>query len=135
MKRWFCLAAITGLIVTLAVPVYADGRRRPVRALGGGHVGFRSHVIIGAPFWGPPFWGPPWYWGPYWYPYPNYVPAPPVVIREEPQVYVQQQPPSSAHQQESYWYYCADAKAYYPYVKECPGGWLKVVPSTTPPGQ
>ncbi len=33
----------------------------------------------------------------------------------------------------SYWYYCADAKAYYPYVQQCPAGWLRVIPETTPP--
>jgi hypothetical protein len=44
------------------------------------------------------------------------------MIQPEPQVSVQQ--PSS-----SYWYYCVDAKAYYPYTQQCPGGWLKVVPT------
>jgi hypothetical protein len=29
----------------------------------------------------------------------------------------------------AYWYYCADAQAYYPYVQQCPGGWLTVVPN------
>ena len=28
----------------------------------------------------------------------------------------------------SYWYYCPDARAYYPYVGTCPSGWLKVLP-------
>jgi hypothetical protein len=28
----------------------------------------------------------------------------------------------------SYWYYCPDARAYYPYVGACAGGWLTVVP-------
>jgi hypothetical protein len=31
--------------------------------------------------------------------------------------------------QENYWYYCQDSQAYYPYVKECPSGWLTVAPS------
>ncbi len=35
----------------------------------------------------------------------------------------------------SFWYYCADAKMYYPYVRQCPTGWLKVVPKTGPPRQ
>ena len=26
------------------------------------------------------------------------------------------------------WYYCSDAKAYYPYVRECSSGWRQVVP-------
>jgi FKBP-type peptidyl-prolyl cis-trans isomerase FkpA len=37
--------------------------------------------------------------------------------------------------QASFWYYCNDAQAYYPYVRQCPSGWLQVVPQTTPPGQ
>ncbi len=36
-------------------------------------------------------------------------------------------PPSSAS---SFWYYCANSKMYYPYVQQCPTGWLKVVPPT-----
>jgi len=38
-------------------------------------------------------------------------------------------------EQASFWYYCNDAQAYYPYVRQCPSGWLQVVPQTTPPGQ
>lgn len=71
----------------------------------------------------------PYYYPPYAY-YPRYYPAP-VVIQQQPTVYVEQapqlapavQPPASA-----YWYYCADARAYYPYVKECPAGWQRVAP-------
>jgi FKBP-type peptidyl-prolyl cis-trans isomerase FkpA/FKBP-type peptidyl-prolyl cis-trans isomerase FklB len=37
--------------------------------------------------------------------------------------------------QASFWYYCKDAKTYYPYVRECPSGWQQVAPQTTPPGQ
>jgi FKBP-type peptidyl-prolyl cis-trans isomerase FkpA len=37
--------------------------------------------------------------------------------------------------QASRWYYCNDAKTYYPYVRECPSGWVPVVPQTAPPGQ
>jgi hypothetical protein len=37
-------------------------------------------------------------------------------------------------EQASFWYYCENAKAYYPYVRQCPSGWLKVVPQA-PPGQ
>lgn len=33
----------------------------------------------------------------------------------------------------TYWYYCRDVNAYYPYVKECPGGWVPVVPHAPPP--
>ncbi len=78
-----------------------------------------------------------WYWGyygpygyPSWYGYPApYVYSPPVVIqRQEPQVYIQRPP-----EQPQYWYYCQEAKGYYPYVQQCPSGWMQVVPQTTPP--
>lgn len=61
------------------------------------------------------------------YPYPNpYVP--PVVIN---QTYPAPEPAGPAPTQ--YWYYCAAAKGYYPYVPTCAGGWQKV-PATPPPG-
>ena len=66
----------------------------------------------------------PFFWDPFWFPspYPAYTYAPPLMIQPEPQVSAQQ--PAS-----SYWYYCVDAKAYYPYTQQCPGGWLKVAPT------
>jgi FKBP-type peptidyl-prolyl cis-trans isomerase len=42
---------------------------------------------------------------------------------------------ASQSEQASSWYYCNDAKAYYPYVRECRSSWLRVVPQTAPPGQ
>ena len=36
-------------------------------------------------------------------------------------------------QQPYYWYYCQDPQGYYPYIRNCPGGWLTVVPKVTPP--
>ena len=30
--------------------------------------------------------------------------------------------------QAQYWYYCQASQGYYPYVSECPSGWLQVVP-------
>src|SRR5690242_2600863 len=50
---------------------------------------------------------------------------------------ISQGSPQTATQSEpaSAWYYCNDTKAYYPYVRECPSGWLQVVPQRTPPGQ
>jgi hypothetical protein len=101
-----------------------------------GHGGHNGHgnsynfgIAIGPGWggWGPGWWGPPAY--PY-YPYYPYYQAPPVVIGQQPQAYVQQ------NQQESdYWYYCQNPQGYYPYIKSCPGGWMKVVPDTVPPGR
>jgi hypothetical protein len=54
------------------------------------------------------------------------------VIQQPPTDYIQQEP---APPQQAYWYYCQSAGAYYPYVKECPGGWTQVVPQAPPPPQ
>jgi hypothetical protein len=91
----------------------------------GGHGG--GHVGIGV-WLGPGWWGP--YYAPYYYPYPYYQ-EPPIVIEQQPEVYVQ--PAPQTEQQPVYWYYCRDPQGYYPYVKQCPGGWMRVVP--TPPSQ
>ena len=101
---------------------------------GGGHSHsqffFSGSVALG-PWW--PGYG--WYPGYSWYPgypyayYPApYYPAPPVVVQQQPQVYAEPAPSQS-----DYWYYCQDPQGYYPYVKSCPGGWMQVVPQTTPP--
>jgi len=40
-----------------------------------------------------------------------------------------QPPPHEQSQQQTYfWYFCPGANAYYPYVRECPGGWQRVAP-------
>jgi len=64
-------------------------------------------------------------WSPWYYPPPVYYP--PVVIERSPPVYVEQ-PAAAPAPQTSYWYFCPEAQGYYPYVKECPGGWQKVLP-------
>lgn len=100
----------------------------------GGHHGgsrFDFDFVVGGPFWG---W--PWYYGypgyyPYYYPgyYPYYY-AP--AEQSVPQEYIER--PRSRHSSRSsgFWYYCQQSNAYYPYVRECPGGWEKV-PSKPPP--
>ncbi len=94
---------------------------------GGGHLA-RVRVFVGTSvFVGPVWWGPAWYPYPYPYPYPVTYPAPTVVQQEAP-TYA---PPATTAQ---YWYYCPDSKAYYPYIQQCPSGWLQVVPSPPAPG-
>lgn len=90
----------------------------------GGHVG----VFIG---------------GPLYYPYPvapvPYYYAPPQVIvpaPAAPTTYVEQgQPDQSQAQAQSggTWYYCEGSRTYYPYVKQCPGGWREVPAQPPPP--
>lgn len=114
MKKLLC-------IVLAAMMLIAVGSS-PSDAFRGGHGGHgRVGVFIGGPVWDPWWWGPP-------YPYPYYA-APPVVIQQEPETYIQQSP--SAEDQD-YWYFCKKPEGYYPYVKKCPNGWLKVVPSPEP---
>jgi hypothetical protein len=89
----------------------------------GPRVTFGLHV-------GVPLLGFPYYYPPYPYYQPAYFPAP-IVIQQPPTVYVEQPAPQQAQTQQlptGYWYYCGDARAYYPYVKECPGGWQRVAP-------
>ena len=76
-------------------------------------------MVIGTGLWLGPYWYPPYY------PYYPYYPYEPVPVAAEPQTYIEQPGPS-------YWYFCEAAKAYYPYVRECPGGWLTVLPQGAP---
>jgi hypothetical protein len=46
-------------------------------------------------------------------------------------VYVQN--PVYGQSQAQYWAYCRSPQGYYPYVSECPAGWLPVAPTSPPP--
>jgi hypothetical protein len=46
-----------------------------------------------------------------------------------PPAYIEQPPPPQ------YWYYCQSPPGYYPYVGQCPGGWLQVAPRPSAPTQ
>ncbi len=115
----------TILILIILVAIAAGA----APALARGHLEVRGGIFIG-PGWWDPWWGPPVYSYPYPYPYNYYYPAPPPVVQQQPPVYEEETP------QPYYWYFCAASKTYYPYVKTCPGGWLKVVPPASPsPGK
>jgi len=45
-------------------------------------------------------------------------------------IYVDPTPPA---EEQTYWYFCLESRNYYSYVKQCPNGWLKVVPPQAPP--
>ena len=129
------------IISMLAVALVAIAASMPAFA----HHGHHHHhghwrVNIGFGFGGPAFYYPypRYYYPPYYYPpYPYYppvvtVPAAPVYIERGDSYAPSAQTPPSA-QTQGYWHYCPEAKAYYPYVKQCPGGWQKHTP-TPPPG-
>lgn len=89
------------------------------------HGHFHSRARVGVVIGAPAIW--PWYYPPPYYYYP-----PTVVVPSSPPVYVEQGEGPAPAPQSSYWYYCADAQAYYPYVKQCPGGWQRVAPEPPP---
>jgi hypothetical protein len=133
---WVTLA-VGLLLIGPALPVAAGGGYHgggAVRAGGGYHRGYHgvhhrgyyggTRVFIGG-WWGPSYTYP----YPCPYPYPYYA-TPPVVIQQQPQEYIQQ---GAAPPQQNYWYYCQNPQGYYPYIKECPTGWLQVVPQPAPP--
>jgi hypothetical protein len=113
------------------------------QAVGGSHVFVNNRVFVGSRvvvnnrvfvgsrvFVAPRLccFGPRFFFGvgvgvPFWYPYPYPYPvySPPTYVQQDPQY------------QPQYWYYCPSAQGYYPFVKECPGGWLQVVPQSSPP--
>ncbi len=87
-------------------------------------VGLRLYFNV--PLWGY-YYAPPYYYPPYYpYYYPDY---PPAAVAPYPTPYAEA--PRSVPPVSSDWFYCAESKSYYPYVRECPGGWQRV-PSTPP---
>lgn len=82
----------------------------------------RGRVQLGFHF-GFPLYPSYWYYPPppvYYYPVPVAPAAPPVYVER--------------NENSQDWYYCEQTRGYYPYVKECPGGW-KRVPPAPPPAQ
>jgi hypothetical protein len=111
--------------------VFRHGRRdafrhgdhlAPVRRGHGGHHR-HGHTSLGLHIGVPLFWNSPPY-----YAYPPTV----IAVPSQPQVYIERgyEEPAPAREQ-GYWYYCDSPSGYYPYVRECPGGWERVAP--TPP--
>lgn len=92
---------------------------------GGWGRGWGPAVGLGLGLWGLSY---PYYGNPY---YPYYYHPTPIVVQPSTEMYLQPAPQQSM--EPSYWYYCQDPKGYYPYVKRCPNGWMKVVPSAPQP--
>lgn len=106
--RLLLAVMLVGTAATAVTPSWAHDHHR-------GHA--RFGVFIGAPLW------PSWYYPPPFYYYPPVITVP----AAPPPVYIEQpNPPATTAQ--AYWYYCGNPEGYYPYVKECPGGWQKVSP-------
>jgi len=115
------------VFAALAVAMVFSSQGEANRGWHGGFRGHGGHVGVGI-YVGPGWY--PWPWASYpYYPYYPYAASPSVVIQEPAQDYIQ---PPAGHDDSDYWYYCPDAKGYYPDVKKCPKGWLKVVPPSGP---
>ena len=117
--RIACLALAALSLGTVASEAAAHGRV---------HYGF----YFGAPVYASPYWYGGFY-RPYPYYYYPYAPTTTVVVPAAPTTYIEQAPVAAVPAQAGtlpagYWYFCRASNAYYPYVKECPGGWQQVAP-------
>lgn len=107
------VAVAAGLLA--ASPAFAGGRHHH-----GPRVTFGFH--FGAPLYHH-YYHPAYYYGP---PAVVYQSAP-VVVQAPPQVYTERSDAAApASEAQQFWHYCSSARGYYPYVKECPGGWERV---------
>jgi len=116
------------LTVGLALAALLLGASVSQSALANGRGHGHSSVFLGFNFGFPGYYPYSYYPAPYYYYPPPYYAAP-VVIQSPPQVYVEREAAAPAPETQSYWYYCGATRGYYPYVKECPGGWQKVSPT------
>jgi hypothetical protein len=130
MKRLTMLLAAFATLLSLFVfsaPAEAHGRVR-----GGVFLNF------GVP-WPGYYWGPRYYYGPPAYYYDDYyAPRTVIIERPNPPTYIERSdvesaPPPSQVQPQHWWYWCPTAEKYYPYVKECSGGFQKVPAQPVPP--
>jgi hypothetical protein len=127
MKRYFCISLIViSVLLTFAMPCHADHYYRS-----GGPPPYTHHhggdwdwvTAVGLGLFGMGLFME--------MTRPQYPPQP--VIERQPEMYMQPVPQQQT--EPAYWYYCKDSNGYYPYVKRCPGGWLKVVPIPAPPSR
>jgi hypothetical protein len=141
MKRCLKLVPVLFLLVFGAV---VSG---PAMAQRGGHGygwggGPRVGISIDVPLFGLGYYPSPYNSYPaYAYPAPAYASPGPAYTYPGPD-YAYPGPavaPSAGYVEQGYshaapapaqpqgdWYYCADSRSYYPYVRECPAGWQQV---------
>jgi hypothetical protein len=121
-----------GVTAALAIVATLLGVMAPETATAHG----RGRVSVGVGFGFGGYW--PGYWGgwPGWYaPYPYYYSpyyAPVVTTAPEPTRYIERgdnvEAAPAAAPRRDWWYFCPESKTYYPYVKQCAGGWQRVEP-------
>jgi hypothetical protein len=102
------------LIAILVLAMLSGSALAHGRGHGGGRVHFGLH--FGVPLFHP------WYYAPapvYYYP-----PAPVMVQPASPPVYIERS--DVVPEGPGSWYFCRESNTYYPYVRQCPGGWTRV---------
>jgi hypothetical protein len=128
-------AAISTVLVLLLAGAAQAQSRTPDSRSGISGPGVRKPPV---PVWPPSFVRPPFFGRhPFFFGSGPFVPSPAAAA---PSTYVYTYPtpvyvpyPAYGQSQPQYWAYCRSAQGYYPYVAECPGGWLPVLPTSTPP--
>jgi hypothetical protein len=114
------------------VPVLALTASGSAEARGGWGFGFGLGVglLATAPLWAAsPYYYPPYY-GAAYYPYPYYGYGPyyasPARYVDRGQVETPIYAPAPVRYQPFSYFYCPSSNGYYPYARECPGGWQRV---------
>lgn len=114
-NRLFIALIVILLGIAASVPALANGGRYP-----------RSHAHFGVFIGAPAFW---YYPSPYYYYPPAYYYPPTAMAPASPATYIERGDARAGPEQaQDYWYYCPEAQAYYPYVKQCAKGWQRVPP-------
>ena len=142
MKLWIAKTLAVATAVSALGALMMTSSEADARPYGRGRVG----VYIGAPLhYSPWYYSSPYsspYYSPYYNPYynPYYYPPTPVVVQQQPTVYIEQSPPVAgvpapsgtsgpqAQAQQPYWYYCQDTQTYYPHAQSCASPWQRVIP-------
>lgn len=115
-----------------APPADAGGRHGHYRGHGHGHGHGRISLgfAIGVPLAAGMYWN---FARPHVYYPPVYTAPRVIVVPAAPVTYIEQGvAPAGAADAQAWWYWCAGANAYHPYVSECPGGWQRVTPQAPP---
>jgi hypothetical protein len=123
LKPRFVVVLLLSLLITGVA--WANGGHRGGHGGGWGHGGGHGHghvgVVVGVP------WGYGWYYPPPIYPYGA------AYAMASPGYYIDQG--NYPQSEQGWWYYCASAQRYYPYVSACPEGWQRVTPQPPPDGR
>jgi len=148
LRALITAATLVATLLMACDSAFARGNHRHGYHHHGPSVNFSLGYWGGPRYWGagygPGYWGGSGYWGSgywgpgYWGPPVGYATPPVVMVPQEPRVWVENDqaaaapPPAQTAPVDSnaqqWWYWCASARSYYPYVASCAEGWQRVTP-------